>query len=366
MTRAMNLKVFSEKLGLSQTTVSRALNGYPEVSEATRKRVMEAAQQFGYRPNHAARGLATGRAKVVGVVIRTSSGFPTDPHYMEFLNGLGEAALERGYDIMLSPTSEAEERATYGRLAQSGQVDAVILSSPLTDDPRIEWLTKMRLPFIVHGRAPDQPCDYHSLDIDNQRAFHDAAALLIKLGHRNLGFINGEPRMTFADHREAGVLAALEKAGLPAEAVTVSRSNMTEEEGYATTTRLLARADAPTAILCSSLFSALGAVRAISDQGLSLGKDISLIAHDDVIPYLKPENFRTPLTTTRSPIRAAGRKIMERLGAMLDRSDRGSEPAIQEVWPVDLIVRDSIGPAPEGNQAASMRPARTTGLSAGR
>ena len=150
----MSLKDFSKALGLSQTTVSRALNGYPEVNEQTRRRVIEAAERLGYRANHAARGLATGRAKAVGVVLQTAGGMPSDPHYMEFLSGVGEVARERGYDILLSPSDGENERATYQRLAQSGKVDAVIVSSPSENDPRIEWLTRLDLPFIVHGQAP--------------------------------------------------------------------------------------------------------------------------------------------------------------------------------------------------------------------
>ena len=107
---------------------------------------------------------------------------------------------------------------------------------------------------------------------------------------------------------------------------------------------LLARPDRPTAVLCASTVLALGAVRAINRAGLKLGEDISLIAHDDVLPLLKPENFTVPLTTTRSSLRAAGIRIAHRLIAAIKRSQ--PQPPMHELWTTDLVIRASTGPAP--------------------
>ena len=337
----MNLKDFAKKLELSQTTVSRALGGYPEVNEQTRNRVSEAAVQFGYRPNHAARGLATGRAKVIGVVLKTYGGMPSDPHYMEFLNGIGESAAVLGYDIMLCPATEQNEQATYRRLAESGQVDAVVLSSPLRNDERVKWLNELGLPFYLHGRTQSDHLSADYLDIDNRKAFYDATKLLLQLGHRDIAILNGHKGMNFAEDRHQGAMQALAEAGIEQNSDLIFRGDMTEEFGHHITSQLLARTAKPTAIICSSLFLALGAVRMIYNHDLTLGREISLIAHDDVIPYLKPENFRTPITTTRSSIREAGKHIMMRLAARLEGK---SQSPMQELWPVDLIVRDSIGP----------------------
>jgi LacI family transcriptional regulator len=119
---------------------------------------------------------------------------------------------------------------------------------------------------------------------------------------------------------------------------------MGDEQGYRGMKEILASVDRPTAVLCASTVLALGAVRAMNEVGLKLGTDISLIAHDDELPLLKPENFSIPLTTTRSSLRAAGKRIGERLIAMINQS----EPAApeQELWKVELVVRASTGPAP--------------------
>lgn len=337
----MNLKALSEHLGLSQTTVSRALNGYPEVSLRTRQRVTDAAQQLGYRPNHAARGLATGKAGAIAVVMRTSAGQSADPHYGEFLSGVGEAALSSGYDILLSPVTPDNEEATFRRLAQSGQVDGILLSSPFISDERIKLLDQLSIPYMVHGRDSARSTPYPFLDIDNKGAFFEAGRLLAGLGHRKIGFINGLANLNFANDRTLGVTEALAENDLKMDPSLLTNGEMTDEYGYRMTARMLDSANAPTAILCSSLFIALGAVRAVYDRGLKIGSDVSLLAHDDVIPYLKPENFRVPLATTRSSIRAAGIRAMQRLVSGIDIASIEGE-----VWPVDLIVRESIGPAP--------------------
>jgi LacI family transcriptional regulator len=337
----MNLKELSEHLGLSQTTVSRALNGYPEVSMRTRHRVSEAARQMGYRPNHAARGLATGKAHVIAMVMRSSAGQSSDPHYGEFLSGVGEAALAKGYDMLLSPVTRDNEEAAFRRLAQGGQADGILLSSPFVDDERPAMLDELGIPYMVHGRVSARKQPYAFLDIDNRGAFYEATRLLVRLGHTRIGLINGVSVLNFAHDRAGGFADALAEHGLDVEAQIVTSGEMTDEYGYRSTARMLDSPARPTAILCASLFIALGAVRAIYDRGLKIGSDISLLAHDDVIPFLKPENFRVPLAATRSPIRAAGVRAAERLIRLIDEPDIAGE-----VWPVDLVVRESIGPAP--------------------
>jgi LacI family transcriptional regulator len=329
-------------LSLSQTTVSRALNGYPEVSEETRRRVADAAKRHGYRPNPSARRLATGKAGMIGYVMPTGASVDNDPHFVEFLSGLGDYARGHELDLALSPAAADDEETTYRRIAANKQVDAVYVSSPRPADRRIRLLHQLGLPFIVHGRSEGLDFDYSYMDIDNEAAFHEAARLLVQLGHRRLALINGEDHETFAIHRERGMRRALAASDLVLEPEFRHAVAMTEENGYRAARTILDRADRPTGILCSSLIMALGVVRAIRDLGLSIPGDVSLIAHDDVFPWLKPENFSVPLTTTRSSIRAAGQRIAERLAAKISGLETGPRG---EVWPVDLVVRGSIAGA---------------------
>jgi len=338
----LNLKQLSDMLALSQTTVSRALNGYPEVNEETRRRVADAAKRHGYRPNPSARRLATGKAGMIGYVMPTGASVDIDPHFVEFLSGLGDYARGHDLDLVLSPTTVEDEETTYRRIVANKQVDAVYVSSPRPADRRVMLLNQLGIPFIVHGRSEGLGFEYAFMDIDNEAAFHDAARLLIQLGHTRIGLINGDISQTFAIFRERGARRALAASGLMLPPDMTRSVAMTEENGFRAATNLLTGEAPPTAILCSSLIMALGVVRAIRDLGLSIPDDVSLVAHDDVFPWLKPENFSVPLTTTRSSIRAAGQRVAERLAAKL--SGQETEPR-GEVWPVDLVVRGSIAAA---------------------
>ncbi|QFY59100.1 LacI family transcriptional regulator [Rhizobium grahamii] len=339
----MNLKQLSELLGLSQTTVSRALNGYPEVNEATRERVLRAVKETGYRPNKAAQRLATGKAGSIGLVMPTAPGDYSDVHFGEFLTGLGEEAVRHDFHFVIMPADANDEMGALRRLAISGNVDALFVAYMRGHDPRVPLLKSLSVPFLVHGRSFGSEPDYPYLDIDNEGAFYDATKLLLQLGHTRFALMNGPEPLDFAIRRKKGVIAALAERGLELPEECISHTPMTDEPGQAAMERFLQLPERPTAVLCSSTVLALGAIRAVTQAGLKLGEDISLIAHDDVLPHLKPENFSVPLTTTRSPLRAAGVRIAQRLIGTIKQEGPFPE---QELWKTELIVRASTGAAP--------------------
>jgi transcriptional regulator with XRE-family HTH domain len=143
---AVNLKQLADLLSLSQTTVSRALNGYPEVAEETRRKVEAAAKRYGYRPNPSARRLATGKAGMIGYVMPTGATVDIDPHFVEFLSGLGDYARSHELDLALSPTTVDDEEVTYRRVVANKQVDAVYVSAPRAQDRRIRLLEQLGFP----------------------------------------------------------------------------------------------------------------------------------------------------------------------------------------------------------------------------
>jgi LacI family transcriptional regulator len=340
----MKLKDLAGELGLSQTTVSRALNGYPEVSEATRRRVLDAARHHEYRPNASARRLATGRAGAIGAVLQTDRNLLLDPHYVEFIAGLGERLAEDEIDIVLSPVRGADETRSYRRIAAGTRVDALILSSPLLEDERIPLLAGLGMPFVLHGRT--RAAAKHAwLDIDNEGAFRHATKHLLDLGHSRIALINGSARYNYAADRERGYRVALASRGIVPDERWIGEGAMTDEIGYRFAERFLVAKPRPTALLVSSMMMALGAFRAIRAAGLELGRDVSMIAHDDVFPFLNPDRMVPSMTTTRSSIRAAGTRVAELAIELL----AGREPStIHELWPVELVVRASTGPAPAG------------------
>ena len=209
----MNLRELSAILGLSQTTVSRALNGFPEVSEKTRFRIKEAAELHGYRPSAAARRLATGQSGTLGLVFPHERNMLADLLFTEFLSGCVEQASELGYDVTLAMAQGLQtEEAVYRRAVRSARVDAMILSSPQISDPRLDLLRSLKMPFVVHGRTQSST-KYTYLDIDNEGAFFNATKLLTDLGHRRIALINGASGYNFSNDRLLGYTRALKEKG---------------------------------------------------------------------------------------------------------------------------------------------------------
>ncbi|MDB5561426.1 MAG: MalR [Hyphomicrobiales bacterium] len=338
----MKLKELADRLGLSQTTVSRALNGYPEVNEATRQRVNEAAGKFGYRANASARRLATGRAGAIGVALPLQRSMHFGPHTSEFLSGIGERLAQHEIDILVTPLGDDDEIPVYRRLAASKRVDAVVISAPTPDDPRIKVLTDLGIPFVLHGRT-EVDIPHAWLDIDNESGFRRATSHLLDLGHKRIAMLNGPADQTFARHREKGYRDALRERGITPDPRMMATGRFTDEIGFRYAQAMLEMSPRPTAILAGSMMTGLGVFRAIRSAGLELGRDVSMIAHDDVFPYLNADNMVPSMSTTRSSIRAAGARVAELTLQLL-----GGKPpeAIHELWPVELVLRESSGPAP--------------------
>lgn len=337
----MNLKQLAEHLNLSQTTVSRALNGYPEVGAETRRRVDEAARKLGYRPNPYAMRLATGRANAIGHVLPSDRLLLIDPHFSDFIAGAGDVYSAANFDVMLHVGGPEQEEAVYRRYAQTGAVDGVVVMGPRLTDLRIGLLTELKIPFIVHGRVGNDEQGYAWMDIDNRGAFHTAGRHLAELGHRRIGLINGPEIMTFATHRRQGYEATLHDIGVGLDPDIMSSSQMTEENGYREAKRILGGRQRPTALLISSMLQVSGAFRACYELDLAVGKDVSLIAHDDGLPFLNAEGLVPKLSTVRSSIREAGGRVAELLLAMINDPEA---PQPHELWPVELIARGSTGP----------------------
>lgn len=340
----MNLKELSAELGLSQTTVSRALNGYPEVNEATRDKVLAAAAKHNYSPNTRAKSLATGRANAIGHVIpMTSSHEMVNPIFGDFIAGAGEVYSANNYEMVLSIVEDGGEEQVYRGYKTRGTVDGVILHGPKMNDSRIELLHDIGLPFVVHGRASGVTTPYSWVDVNNRRAFRRAAEFLMDLGHTRIGFINGLETMDFADRRRGGLQDALTARGLPIDPTLFRNDEMTEMFGYTSAMDMLGLDDAPTAFLVSSIISALGVRRALQERGLRMGVDVSIVTHDDTLSYLANGADVPIFTATRSSVRDAGRALSRMLLAQIN--DPGAAPQ-HILLEAELTVGQSTGPAP--------------------
>ncbi len=341
----MNLKELAISLGLSPTTVSRALNGYPEVNEVTRERVVAAAKRHSYLPNTRAIRLATGRAMAVAHVIPIATKHEiVNPVFADFIAGAGETYSRNGYDMVLSVVPDDQETQAYRDLQSRGTVDGVIVHAPRLDDPRIALLIELGLPFVVHGRATGHQSPYSWLDVNNRRAFQRATEFLLDLGHSRIALINGLEYMDFAIRRRTGFVDALTARGLVPDAGLMFSDEMTEGRGHRAAVAMLKSANPPTAFLVSSMISALGVRRAVEERGLKLGRDVSIIIHDDELSYLRNGDDVPIFTATRSSVREAGRQTAEMLLDLIARPQMAPQSRLLEA---ELIIGQSTGPAPK-------------------
>ncbi|MCR4268333.1 LacI family DNA-binding transcriptional regulator [Nitratireductor sp. ZSWI3] len=344
--KTVNLKTLSETLGLSQTTVSRALNGFPEVAEKTRARVIEAAQRLNYRPSPSAASLATGKSRLIGHVVSLSEHIMINPHFADFIAGAGETYAQAGYDILLRLAPLEEQVRIYSNLAQDQRVDGVVVHGPQTSDSRIGILNSLGLPFVVHGRCDEEGSDYSWMDVNNRRAFHRAAKFLLDLGHRRIALVNGLEAMNFAHRRRQGYEIALEEAGIAVDPALLHSEDMVEPYGYRATREMMDLDDPPTAVLVASVLPALGVTRALSDLGLRPGDDVSIIAFDDCLSFLQ-SGYRGGgreipyFTAMRSSIREAGKRVAQML---LDRIENPDAPLESELWEADFVIGQTTAP----------------------
>ncbi|MCH2163050.1 MAG: substrate-binding domain-containing protein [Marinovum sp.] len=342
----MNLKELSEKLGLSQTTVSRALNGYPEVSETTRKRVVAAARAANYSPSTRARSLATGRAMSIGHVIPVATRHEmVNPVFGDFIAGASEVYAVAGYEMLLSLVPDGEEEDVYRALKAKAAVDGIVVHAPRMADPRIALLDELALPFVVHGRASEIDTPYSWVDVPNRGVFREATDHLTSQGHTRIALINGQETMDFAFRRRLGFEDALADANLSVDARWMHAQDMTEAYGYEATCAMLAMSPAPTAFLVASLITALGVQRAVIDAGFRLGKDVSVLTFDDDLSYLRNGTGENAIfTAVRSSVRDAGRTAANML---LERIENPNVAHKTHMMDTQFVVGGSTGPAPD-------------------
>ena len=349
----MSLTRISQALGLSVTTVSRALGGYSDVSTATRSRVEAEAARIGYRPHAGARKLRLGRADAVGLILPTGAGRFDDPFFLRLISGVGPALAEAGLDLLVSaaPPGDSEMRA-YRHMVEGRRVDGFLLARMRERDRRLAFLQAMDVPFVAHGRS-DASRPYAFVDTDGTKAVAAATRRLISFGHREIAFIGAAGGLNFSTTREAGWRLALSEAGLAAS--LVRHQNATENGGFIATHDLLQSAAAVTAIVCATDRIAVGVLHALTETALRAGRDIAVIGFDD---HAFSAHTDPPLTTIAQPVEEAGRRMVGMLVALFG----GADPeGLSEIMPTTLIPRGSDARPDSLNAAEHSRNAITWG-----
>lgn len=278
---SIDLKQLSTHLGLSPTTVSRALNGYTDVNVLTRRRVVDMARELGYQPNVGARRLALGRAEAVGIVYPLDAGDLGDPRFMEVVQGLSDKLDASKMDLLLVSAREKSELQSYERLVRSGRVDGLIVARTRVDDSRIDYLMQSGVPFVAYGRTGTAQ-SFPWFDFDNEAGMALAVQELVKLGHTSIAYVHAPLTLNFASQRYLGYQRAMKAAGLNLCPNAIFAAGMNRRSGYSITTEILALSPRPTAIIVDNNLCGVGVVRALMDAGINIGQEMSIIVYDGV------------------------------------------------------------------------------------
>jgi LacI family transcriptional regulator len=332
---ASSLRDLASSLGLSITTVSRALDGYPDVSEATRERVRVAADSAAYRPNAAARRLRRGATDVVTLILPTEPGHFDEPLYIQMLAPIGDRLARAGYDLtLIAATPGPDEIKMYRRIVEERRADALIVVRTRHQDPRVQYLAAQQFPFVTLGRTECAHA-YAHVDGDGEAGFRVATERLQASGHRRIVHLAAPSAFTFAGLRSRGYAAAMAVAGLESRVIEDLAS---EEGGYRAAKLALSATPRPTALLCATDRMAIGALRAAREMKLSVPADLSVIGHDNLpaAAFSDP-----PLSTMELPIDETGVRLAEMVLARLG----GADPRdLVHLRAIEMIDRASVAP----------------------
>jgi LacI family transcriptional regulator len=336
------LKDLSRELGLSVTQVSRALNGHSDVNEATRDRVRQMAQQLNYQPNLSARKLATGRSGTVGLVVSAPSHPAGNPLFVQMISGLSANFSRRDIRFLLHITSETDDLLdVHRRLVDSASLDGFVVVDTRLNDPRVSFLKRRGIPFVVHGRT-DTATDYPFFDIDNYGVGYKLTRYLTQLGHRRIAFLNGIADRSYCAARLRGYVDALAEAGLAFDPHLHRNDRMERGVGLIETVRMMEDpVRRPTAFIAGNTMMAQGIYEALGALSLSVPEDVSVVAHDDMLPDLDTAAMHPALTVTESPLHLS----WEPLARLLVEALEGQELSKLQVA-VDVAFHQRQSAAP--------------------
>ncbi|MFN2136722.1 MAG: LacI family DNA-binding transcriptional regulator [Candidatus Promineifilaceae bacterium] len=333
---SLTLEQVAELAGVSRSTVSRVVNEQPGVRADVRRRVWEVIEETGYRPNIAARALASSHSGIIGLVVpHGASRLFTDPYFPRLTHGITLACNEHNVSLTLFLFHDEDEESRLSRrIANASLVDGVIMASSQFNDPLIPHFIANEVPLVMIGRQDRYP-ELSFVDVDNFNGAYAATAHLQRLGYLRIAHITGPQTMVAGKDRLEGYRKAISERGRTVEEGLIVEGDFTEAGGYMAMQRLLPVR--PDAVFAGSDQMAFGAWRALREAGLQVPRDIALVGYDDLLPAT---SSRPRLTTIRQPVARIGR---EAVNVLLDVLENGPAPARRVIFDTELVIRESCG-----------------------
>ncbi|HZV48641.1 MAG TPA: LacI family DNA-binding transcriptional regulator [Candidatus Dormibacteraeota bacterium] len=325
--------------GVSTGAVSYALNGRPGVTEETRRRILAAARQLGWRPSASAKALVHARTYAVGLVMaRPPELLASDPFFPRFLAAVEATLSERDHALLLQVVGDDESRELecYERLASSHRVDGVFLTDLRLDDPRFALVERLDLPAVGVGQ-PLAEVTFPWIASDDASGMAQVVHHLVALGHERIAYVGGPPCYVHSAHRERAWREALERAGI-APGPTAA-GDFSGPGGAVATAEVLAHEPPPSAIVYANDLMAIAGMGVAARLGLRVPEDLSMVGFDDIpaAAHVSPG-----LTTVRADVATWGRLAATLLLAEVE----GQAIEVPSLEPPRLVIRGSTGPPP--------------------
>src|SRR5258708_6178984 len=336
----MSIRDVAKGAKVSIATVSRTINNPSAVDPATAERVRRAVEELRYFPDSQARSLVSGRSRILGLIVSDI----TNPFFPELVKGFEDVAVHRGYEIMVSSTNyDSARMALCVRRLLERKVEGVAIMTSEMDQPLIEQLVRRKVPtvFLDVGSVHEL---MSNIQVDYASGINQAVEHLLQLGHSRIGFISGPLALTSARIRRTAFLECLARTGILEDEQLVTEGDHTIDGGLDAMRRLLESSKPPTAVLTSNDLTAIGALRAVRRQGLTVPKDVSVIGFDDIhfAEFTEP-----PLTTVALSRRELAEKAIHALLQHIEPQESGKTAHGDEytVTPVLVVRQSTSGPA---------------------
>lgn len=328
------LERIAELAGVSRSTVSRVMNNDPNVADATRASVLDVVARERFVPNRSARGLASGRTGVIGIVIAADlANLFADPYFAVLLQAIYDAARADGLVLSLWLPDDGDP-STIDQIARGSTLDGVLIAAEAADDPIVLELVKTEKPTVLIGRSEENDRISY-VDVDNRAAARTATEHLIDLGRSRIATITGPAHSVASGDRLAGYKDALAEAGLAVDDALIIAGDFSAASGAAATTRLLDQQ--PDAIVAANDVMAVAALTELEAAGRRTPDDVAVIGFDD-LPIAA--NAEPALSTMCQPIRAVASEAVSVLTQLI--GDETSVP-VRKSLSAELVVRASCG-----------------------
>jgi LacI family transcriptional regulator len=326
----VNIRSVAERANVSVATVSRTINLNPTVNPAMAKRVRDAIRSLDYLPDTQARALVSGRSGILGLIVSEI----TNPFFPELIQGFEDVAVGNGYEILVSSTNHDPKRmASCIRRMIQRKVEGVAVMTFGIEEPLLEQLASRKIPLVFVDVGPDQ-AGISLLKIDYHQGIRQGVQHLAALGHRNIGFISGPPRLHSAQSRQSAFIKSLGECGINPNSAWLVEGDHTIEGGMLAMEKILHGAKRPSAIMCSNDMTALGVLHKAYRAGLRIPDDLSLIGFDDIH---MAQVIIPPLTTIQMSRVELAHAAVAALRAHVERTESKREYMIE----TRLVVRES-------------------------